>query len=83
MPILTKKVIVKIFAPDNKRFEKIQYQAPSGSGFTAVGVDDCLERAVIVVEAKYPDYEYSLVPLHGVQYNFVCAGKKDETTQTA
>jgi hypothetical protein len=81
MQVLTRKVNVKIFAPGNKKFERVQFAAPAGKALTESGVNNALMQAVEMVEKKYQNHEYKLVPIGKYDFNVVWVSeKKDDAT---
>ena len=71
MPVLKRFLRVKVFAPGNKTFFRLEFKAPKGNFLTPRGIETSLRNAAEIAEAKFPGHEYTLVPLSTHEYNIV------------
>jgi hypothetical protein len=71
-----KRVVIKVFAPGNRKSKTILQCAPEGKVFTSEGIDQLLEHISAQVERAYPTEEYRLAPVGSAQFNFVHIGPR-------
>jgi hypothetical protein len=72
---LYRYVLIKVFQPGNKAFEKVYRRAPGGSGIGDQQIQKMLFAIADRLEKERAAYEYRVVELAPNQFNFVCAGK--------
>jgi hypothetical protein len=75
---LYKRITFKLIQPPNAkaRTEKRIVVAPPGKGFTAENIENEIVRVGSALETKFPQMEFSLVPVGPTAFNFVCRGPK-------
>jgi hypothetical protein len=71
-----KSVKVKVFGIGNTTATTRVLRSSAGKGFSSEGVDEMLDAVAADLEHRFPDDEYSLVPLGETQFNFVWRGRR-------
>jgi hypothetical protein len=75
---LHKRLIVRVFSPENKASYLVQRVAPAGQGFTPSSITSMLDELGSRIEKKFPDHEYRLVELAPNRFNFVWECKRSQ-----
>lgn len=73
---LYRKVTISVFSPDNKAVKRNRLYAGIKRGYTAENIETILRNAAEQVEKRFPQHEYSLVPVGPTEFNFVSLGRK-------
>lgn len=75
---LTRRIVIKIFAPDNVYSQKRIIVASGGRHFSDEGIEKILEDVAEEIDRRMPGHEYELVELiEGAHFNFVCRGERE------
>ena len=70
-----KRIMVKVFAPGNKKYRRVIIRANAGKAIPPSGVESTLKQMADAVEKTYPGQEYHLVPVGVGAFNFVHLGE--------
>lgn len=69
-----KTINIRVFSEHNQGSNLFRYHARRGMAFSQDEIDGYLERVADQVEKRFPQFEYSLVPLGQAHFNFVWKG---------
>lgn len=64
-----KTIHFKVYGSDNKKYERMRFEAPKGRRYTATGIERACKEVKSQLEVQFPDVDFKFIAIRPNSFN--------------